>query len=142
MLTCGDRNSMITLWDIADLANIKLYAQLPTPHDRAVASLAFSPDNTTLASGGYDGTIYLWDVKERETLGPLKIVERPLKVTVAFALDGKTLLSSGDSYNVLLWDMNFETWQKEACKIVNHNVTISELQKFIDTNATYPSICP
>ena len=55
MLTCGDRNSMITLWDMADLANIKLSAQLPTPHDRAVASLAFSPDNTTLASGGYDG---------------------------------------------------------------------------------------
>ena len=34
-------------------------------HDDFVASLAFSPDGKTIASGGAYNTIKLWDVKAR-----------------------------------------------------------------------------
>ena len=32
-------------------------------HPTDVQCLAFSPDSTILASGGFDGVIYLWDLK-------------------------------------------------------------------------------
>ena len=32
-------------------------------HTRGVQSVAFSPDGSLLASGGYDDGIYLWDVE-------------------------------------------------------------------------------
>ncbi|MDE0186994.1 MAG: WD40 repeat domain-containing protein [Candidatus Poribacteria bacterium] len=31
-------------------------------HAAYIASLAFSPDGSTLGSGSYDGTVLLWDV--------------------------------------------------------------------------------
>ena len=49
----------IRLWDVATGEEITTFWGHPTD----VQSLAFSPDNTLLASGSHDGTILLWDVK-------------------------------------------------------------------------------
>ena len=55
----GENKVAIRLWDITSGENIHTFWGHPTD----VLSLNFSPDGTLLASGSYDGTILLWDMK-------------------------------------------------------------------------------
>lgn len=55
----GMEKMAIRLWDVETGENIHTF----WGHTTDVQSLAFSPDGTLLASGGYDGIILLWDVK-------------------------------------------------------------------------------
>ena len=49
----------VRLWDIRTGENIATFLGHPTD----IQCLAFSPDSTILASGSFDGTILLWDLK-------------------------------------------------------------------------------
>lgn len=49
----------IRLWNVENGENITTFRG----HCSDVQELTFSPDGTLLASGGYDGTIMLWDLK-------------------------------------------------------------------------------
>ena len=49
----------IRLWEVASGENIATF----WGHVTDVQDLAFSPDGSLLASGSYDGTILLWDMK-------------------------------------------------------------------------------
>ena len=55
--------SSIGIW----LYDMKTYQEIAllTEHPSQVSSVAFSPDRCTLASGSMDGTIHLWDIKNK-----------------------------------------------------------------------------
>ncbi len=74
-----------------------------------VYGLAFSPDGHTLASGGFDGTLALWDVSARQLRWPAVHAHRMAVQTLAFSPDGKVLatgaIAPADSDDtVRLWD--------------------------------------
>ena len=95
-------------------------------HPYGVPSVAFSPDNATLASNCHDGTVKLWDVAG----GKLKSTVRTgydLAGLVAYTRDGNKLVTFGTTYGtidvggipiptdqvnegrVLLWDLRDTT---------------------------------
>jgi WD40 repeat protein len=66
-------------------------------------SVAFSPDGDLLATGGYDGTVRVWDVAERRQLKRLA-GDRHAVLGVAFAHDRPWLVSGVADGALRLWD--------------------------------------
>lgn len=70
----------------------------------AVLSVSFSPDGNTLASGGADNTIRLWNPTTGQLLSTLR-GHTDWVYSVTFSPDGNTLASGGGDNTVRLWKL-------------------------------------
>ncbi len=71
-------------------------------HRCRVSGLAFSPAGNTLASGGADGQLRIWDLSRGRTLRTITGHTGAVN-TVAFLPDGERLASAGDDGVVRIW---------------------------------------
>lgn len=70
-------------------------------------AVAVTPDGRTVAAGGADGLVRLWDVPTRRAIGVLTGAagRQPTVFTVTIAPDGRTLATGGSDGQVRLWSV-------------------------------------
>ncbi|MDX2217003.1 MAG: TIR domain-containing protein [Oculatellaceae cyanobacterium bins.114] len=73
-------------------------------HQDVVASVSFSPDGKTIASGSFDNTIKLWDAATGELLNTLEGQHNAVN-SISFSPDGKTIASGRGDNTIELWDV-------------------------------------
>lgn len=114
-LASSDGANGVALWNLADLSPDSWYPSsqslLPDGEYQRqgddtdnTTSVAFSPDGTTLARGGSNHAIQLWNPTTRFHTGLLTGHTND-PVSLAFSPDSKTLASGGLDSTVRLWNM-------------------------------------
>ncbi|MFF4368662.1 WD40 repeat domain-containing serine/threonine protein kinase [Streptomyces sp. NPDC001594] len=90
----------IDVWDAAQGTRTALHANKTA----TVSSLTFRPDGKTIACGGWDNAVHLWDVGTERT-SRTKGHTAPVW-SVAFSPDGKLLASASGDGTVRLWKVS------------------------------------
>ncbi|MEH2065639.1 MAG: serine/threonine-protein kinase [Nostoc sp.] len=89
----------------------------------SVNALAISPDSKTLASGGDDKNIKLWDLNTKKVLASLSGHSQAVK-SVSFSPNGQILATASDDKSIKLWQV--ETL-KEICTLLGHSHAVKSV---------------
>ncbi len=128
----------IMLWDGTSGEKI---CETVTPTHEIARSLALAGQSRTLAFGGYDGSIFLYDVDAEQLLGlPLTGHSDPVD-ELTFILNDTALISADRGGAVMIWDLDERSWRHRACKIANRNLSYDEWVQYVG-NSPYRLTCP
>ena len=100
----------------ADAAVVKVEAELAVATkaeaeaQQPLLSVAFSPDNRTLATGGALGIVHTWDAESGNAVA--SYVGHGGPVTAVAYVDATSMLSSSTDKSAIVWDLN-PNWQLE-----------------------------
>jgi WD40 repeat protein len=96
-------------------------------HTKWVWSVAFAPDGKTLATGGWDNSVRLWDIAGPEPAEKAVLSGYADRVwSVAFAPDGQALATGSQDGDVQLWDLTGQE-PKERVQLRRHQGAVRSL---------------
>ena len=92
-------------------------------HSGWLSAVAFSPDNSVLATAALDKSIYLWDLQTGARLaGPLR-AHSGLITGIKFSAQGRRMVSSGEKGELMVWNLDPDFWLSEGCAIANRQLS-------------------
>lgn len=135
------RRYPMRLWDVASQRQI---GPPLTGHTDDIASVAFSPDGTTLATGSADDTVRLWDVASHRQIGSPLTGHTDAVASVAFSPDRTTLATGSDDKSIQLWNVSQLGGDPAAflCKSVGQAFTGDQWQTLVPVGTKYRPLCP
>ena len=115
-LASGDTDGNLFLWDTSSRSLLTtlqkstsaISSTAVSSTKDAITSVAFSPDSKTLASGGTQGSLFLWDVKSYKQLATFDTRANDVW-SVVFSPDGKSIAVGCTNNSIILWDVATRT---------------------------------
>jgi WD40 repeat protein len=131
----GDGLVSLCIWDLQTRQILRVFRG----YNNQVWAVAISPDRAIIASGGFNGVIYLWDMTTGVCFKTLHGHEAFIR-SITFSNDGHMLVSGCQDQTVRVWDTS--TW---TCRHVLHghskyspwSVAISPDSRIIASGGTY-----
>jgi WD40 repeat protein/class 3 adenylate cyclase/energy-coupling factor transporter ATP-binding protein EcfA2 len=120
---------------LADVASGRVTGRLRLPNpDTGLGGATISPDGSTIAAGGLDGRIYLWDARTRKRRGDSLVGHENSVRSLAYSPDGSVLATAGeDGTGIMLWDV--ASGHRIGSPLLAHPGAESDVVRFIGDGA-------
>jgi WD40 repeat protein len=141
LYSAGGFDRRIGVWDATDLADFRKaprrWLGWLNGHQDSVLCLAVSSDGGTLASGGYDNAILIWELARGQIVRKITGHANAIRV-LCFTADGKRLISGADDGTIFVWDCdspsNRETIRPEIGGILSVSLAVDGTRMAISGN--------
>lgn len=106
LVASASSSKTAVLWNLEDMKAEKRSDLNLRGHEGPVYSVAFSPDDTVLATASWDHSIMLWDTATGKRIGMIKDAHDEGIWSIAFACCGKILATAGQDGIVKVWNID------------------------------------
>lgn len=107
---------LFCMFTIPLLSNDTIYTK--EKHTKTISDIAFSEDDTLLATVSEDKTIYLWDMKSKNLIKKLQGHTEGINHVVLNRKRGIAVTTSFGDHKMILWDIK----QGKKIKVLNHSI--------------------
>ena len=109
-------------------------------HGQRILNPRFMPDGRTLATSSADGTVQLWDVASRRSIGGPLVVQRDVYVTLVMSRDGSYLYALPTGTEGMRLALIPRLWRALACAIAGRELTRREWDEVLP-DRPYREVC-
>ena len=109
----------------------------PLHHPHPITCLAFGGDGRTLATGGRDECVRIWDFRTGREIARLPALFVPIRL--AWSPGGRFIAASGEKGGLQRWWLRSEDVLAQACRRVSRNLSAEEWKLYLDDEPYRPT---